>query len=143
MRVRSKQILGNQMRQFKARAKVNKINIFTTKWLSLVKTSNIWRYFSVVDGKDLFTIIFTKHKHVAKDRSSKTCLDRDSWWLQLITDHAKHQETLSQTRYQKERDKRHLSKYGTCLSNMPHRKKIIDNINSRWQNLTCSHFLGL
>ena len=39
--------------------------------------------------------------------------------------------------------KMHLSKYGTCLSTMPPRNKIINNINSRWHYLTCSHFLGL
>ena len=76
MRVRSKQILGNQIKQFKARAKANMINIFTTKRLSLVKTSNVWRYFSGVDCKDIFKIIFTKHKHMANDRNYKLCLDR-------------------------------------------------------------------
>ena len=44
----------------------------------------------------------------------------------------KHQETLSQTRYQKMGEqKKKLSKYGTCLSTMPPRNKIINNINSR------------
>ena len=36
-----------------------------------------------------------------------------------------------------------FTRIGTCLSNMPHRNKIIYNINSKWQYLTCSHFLGL
>ena len=59
------------------------INKFTTTKIVTCQRQGMygdtnWIYFSVVDGKDLFTIIFTQHKHVAKYRSSKTCLERNS-----------------------------------------------------------------
>ena len=71
-----KQILGkNQV----ILTNVNMINKFTTSMIVTCQRQEMYGdIFSVVDDKDLFIIIFTKHKHVTKDRNSRTCLERDS-----------------------------------------------------------------
>ena len=49
MGVRSKQILGNKIRQFKARANMKMIYKFYHNYeYHLSRTRSIWRYFSVV-----------------------------------------------------------------------------------------------